>query len=177
MTAAQMYNLSLKNIQYCLQTHAHADHLDVSHFLSRSPGYGVVGAPLLHFYASPGSLQRIYQTFERDLSSDNLRDHETGKKLNLLLYSIEPWQTIELGKYQVTAIPANHDPGAEPLLYAVRTTDRSIFYSTDTAMHPLETWRGLQNGNVILTWSSWTITMAQKNLVGIIFVHIKSLSI
>ena len=147
MTAAQMYNLSLTNLQYCLQTHAHADHLDVSHFLSRSPGYGVVGAPLLNFYASPGSLQRIYQTFERDLSSDSLRDPETGRKLNLLLHPIEPWQTIELGNYRVTAIPANHDPGVEPLLYVIRTADRSIFYGTDTAILPEETWRGLQNGN------------------------------
>ena len=147
MTAAQLHKISLTNLQFCLQTHAHADHLDASHFLSRSPGYGVVGAPLLHFYASPGSLQRIYQTFERDLSSDNLRDPETGRKLNILLHSIEPWQTLELGNYRVTAIPANHDLGVEPLLYVIQATDRSIFYGTDTATLPEETWRGLQNGN------------------------------
>jgi phosphoribosyl 1,2-cyclic phosphate phosphodiesterase len=74
MTASQMHNLSLEIIQYCLQIHAHPDHLDFSHFLSRSPGYGIGGAPLLHFYASPGSLQRIYQTLNIDLSSDDLRD-------------------------------------------------------------------------------------------------------
>jgi phosphoribosyl 1,2-cyclic phosphate phosphodiesterase len=147
MTAAQIFNLSLSKIQFCLQTHAHADHLDVSHFLSRSPGYGVVGAPLLHFYASPGSLQRIYHTFERDLSSDSLRDPETCNKLNLLLHPIEPWQTIELGNYRVTAIPANHDSGVEPLLYVIQTADRSIFYGTDTAELLEETWRGLQNAD------------------------------
>lgn len=48
MTAAQIHERPLTNLRYCIQTHAHADHLDASHFLSRSPGFGVVGAPRLH---------------------------------------------------------------------------------------------------------------------------------
>ena len=60
MAAAQMHGSSLVNVQYCLQTHAHADHLDLSHLLSRSPEYGVVGAPCLHFYASDETLQRAF---------------------------------------------------------------------------------------------------------------------
>jgi phosphoribosyl 1,2-cyclic phosphate phosphodiesterase len=49
MTASQMHGCSLGNVHYCLQTHPHADHLDSSHLLSRSPDYGVVGAPVLNF--------------------------------------------------------------------------------------------------------------------------------
>ncbi|MFC1997554.1 MBL fold metallo-hydrolase [Chloroflexota bacterium] len=144
MTAAQMHNRPLTNLRYCLQTHAHADHLDVSHLLSRSPGFGVIGAPRLHFYASPATQKRIIQIFERDLSSESLLDLETGESLNLRLHTIEPWQTLEIGPYQVMAVPANHDPGVEPLLYAIQTKERSIFYGTDTAALPEETWRGLQ---------------------------------
>jgi len=144
MVAAQIHNRPLTNLRYCLQTHAHADHLDASHFLSRSPGFGVIGAPQLHFYASPATLRRTAQTFERDLSSDSLLDPETGKRLNLRLHTIEPWQTLDIGSYRVTAIPANHDPSVESLLYAIQTKERSIFYGTDTAVLPEETWRGLQ---------------------------------
>ena len=72
MAAAQMHKCPLTKVRYCLQTHAHADHLDPSHFLSRSPGFGVVGAPRMHFYASPASLLKTVQTFERDLSSEKL---------------------------------------------------------------------------------------------------------
>lgn len=72
MAASQMHGCSLVNVQYCLQTHPHADHLDLSHLLSRSPEYGVVGAPCLNFYASCETLQRVAQTFERDLSGDSL---------------------------------------------------------------------------------------------------------
>src|SRR6202043_1858462 len=52
MSASQMHGCSLDEVRYCLQTHPHADHLDLSHLLSRSPAYGVVGAPVLDFYAS-----------------------------------------------------------------------------------------------------------------------------
>lgn len=144
MTSAQIHDRPLTNLRYCLQTHAHADHLDASHFLSRSPGFGVIGAPKLHFYASPNTLSRLNQTFERDLSSDSLLDPATGEKLNLELHPIESWQTLDIGPYHVTAVPANHDPGGEPLLYVIMTESRSIFYGTDTAALPEETWSGLR---------------------------------
>ncbi|NJO83030.1 MAG: hypothetical protein HC828_09540 [Blastochloris sp.] len=51
-TAAMRLGCGLDQVQFCLQTHAHADHLDPSHLLSRSPAYGVVDAPCLQFYSS-----------------------------------------------------------------------------------------------------------------------------
>jgi phosphoribosyl 1,2-cyclic phosphodiesterase len=141
MTASHMHGISLSNIRYCLQTHAHADHLDPSHFLSRSPAYGVVGAPRLHFYASPVTIQRMARTFERDLSADSLLDPEVCQRLNLEIHQIEALQSFSLGNYRVIAFPANHDPMVDPLLYAVDANGRSIFYGTDTARLPEETWR------------------------------------
>jgi phosphoribosyl 1,2-cyclic phosphodiesterase len=46
MAASHIHGCALDDVRYCLQTHPHADHLDLSHLLSRSPGYGVVGAPV-----------------------------------------------------------------------------------------------------------------------------------
>ena len=148
MTAAQMHNCPLTNVRYCLQTHAHSDHLDPSHFLSRSPGFGVVGAQRLQFYASPASLRKTALTFERDLSADKLLDPETGDKLNLELHPLNPWQSFAIGSYHLIAIPANHDPGVESLLYAIQSQGRCIFYGTDTAKFPEKTWRGLKQKNL-----------------------------
>ena len=145
MTAAQLHNRPLTNLRFCLQTHAHADHLDVSHILSRSPGYGVKGAPKLNFYASPATLNRLYKTFERDLSSDDLRDPQVCEKLNIAFHTIEPWQNVNFGSYKVMAIPANHDPVVQSLLYSIQSKNRAIFYGTDTAVLPEETWRGLES--------------------------------
>ncbi|PIE36242.1 hypothetical protein CSA56_00720 [candidate division KSB3 bacterium] len=34
LTASSLHGCPLTNVRYCLQTHAHADHLDLSHLLS-----------------------------------------------------------------------------------------------------------------------------------------------
>jgi phosphoribosyl 1,2-cyclic phosphate phosphodiesterase len=142
MTASNLHARPLSRVRYCLQTHAHADHLDASHFLSRSPGYGVVGAPRLHFYASPGTLRAAARLLERDCAPASLLDPEVGERLNLEIHQIEALQSFTLGEYQVTAFPANHDPVVDPLLYAIQADGYRIFYGTDTATLPEETWQG-----------------------------------
>jgi phosphoribosyl 1,2-cyclic phosphate phosphodiesterase len=142
MTASFLHRRPLTRVRYCLQTHAHADHLDPSHFLSRSPEFGVVDAPRLHFYASPATVQRAAQLLERDCAPASLLDPEIGERLNLEINQIEALQSLTVGRYRVTAFPANHDPTVEPLLYAVEAEGRSIFYGIDTATLPEETWQG-----------------------------------
>lgn len=141
MTASQMHNCSLTNVRYCLQTHAHADHLDPSHFLSRSPGFGVVGAPLLHFYASGETLKQTAKVLERDCAPHGFLDARSGERLNLLVHQIAALEKTSIGPYQVIAFPANHDQEVEPLLYAIMKDDRCIFYGTDTAALPESTWQ------------------------------------
>jgi phosphoribosyl 1,2-cyclic phosphate phosphodiesterase len=116
MTASQQHHIDLTNVQFCIQTHPHADHLDLSHLLSRSPGFGVVGAPRLHFYASAETLARASHTFNRDLSGLELLSAEAEDELNLKIHSVRPFEPIEAGPYQVIAFPANHAPGAGALL-------------------------------------------------------------
>ena len=58
MAASQIHGCLLTNVQYCLQTHPHADHMDLSHLLSRSPDFGTVGTPILNFYASVETLKK-----------------------------------------------------------------------------------------------------------------------
>jgi phosphoribosyl 1,2-cyclic phosphate phosphodiesterase len=142
LTAANLYQRPLSRVRYCLQTHAHSDHLDTSHFFSRSPSYGVVGAPRLHFYASPGTLRQAARRLERDCAPAGFLDPEVGASLNVHIHQIEALQSFSVGPYQVTAFPANHDPVVEPLLYAVQTDGYALFYGTDTDALPEETWRG-----------------------------------
>lgn len=141
MIASFTHGRPLTRVRYCLQTHAHADHLDPSHFLSRSPEYGVIDAPRLHFYASTATAQRAALLLERDCAPAGLLDPEVGERLNLEIHQIEVLESFTVGPYQVTAFPANHDPTVDPLLYAVEAEGRSIFYGTDTATLPEETWR------------------------------------
>jgi phosphoribosyl 1,2-cyclic phosphate phosphodiesterase len=141
MAASQMHGCSLTNVTYCLQTHPHADHLDLSHLLSRSREYGTLGTPLLNFYTSPETLQRAAQTFERDLEGYSLLSAEAEQRLNLKLHAVQALQTFMAGPYRVTAFPANHAPTFGAMLYAIEADGRSIFYGTDTASLPESTWQ------------------------------------
>ena len=144
MTASQIHERPLTGVRYCLQTHSHADHLDASHLLSRSPGYGVVGAPRLQFFASRGTLQAAAKLLERDCAPAGLLSREAGERLNLEIHEVEALRPVTAGRYRVTPFPANHDPVVDPLLYAVQGGGCSLFYGTDTAALPEEVWRGFE---------------------------------
>jgi phosphoribosyl 1,2-cyclic phosphate phosphodiesterase len=145
MTAAAMHAHPLTGVRYCLQTHAHVDHLDASHIMSRSPGYGVVGAPCLHFYASRETLKVLARCLEGDLGPGSLFDPQVSARLNLEIHPIEALQSFSVGPYLVTALPANHDPRVEPLLYALQADGCNIFYGIDTAALPEETWKAFHS--------------------------------
>lgn len=143
-TAAHAQGRSLEQVRFCLQTHAHSDHLDSSQLLSRSPEFGVVGAPLLSLYASGASLGFLAALLARDCAPDSLLDPHVQARMNLALHRVTPLEPFTVGPYTVVAFPASHDPGVEPLLYAIQRDGRSLFYGTDTAAMAEEVWQAFQ---------------------------------
>ena len=141
VTGSFLAGRSLADVRYCLQTHSHADHMDPGHLLARGREYGVVGAPTLHFYASAATVRRTAEHFQGFYDSGGLLDPEVGERLNLEIHQIEALQSFTVGPYRVTAFPANHDPTVDPLLYAIEADGHRIFYGTDTAALPEETWQ------------------------------------
>ncbi len=140
ITGAFLAGRSLANVRYCLQTHAHADHLDPSHFQPRTPEWAVVGVQPLHFYGSAATLQRASAHFQGFYDTHSLLDAQAQDALALEMHCVKALDPFAVGEYRVTAFPANHDPSIEPLLYAVEAGGRSMFYGTDTAPLPEETW-------------------------------------
>ena len=143
MAAAQLHNVSLSNIQYCVQTHEHEDHLDASHFGSRSPACGVFGVPRLHWYASAGAIETVAQKFASRLPAEGLQHPEVEERLNLTVHPIARNQQFEMGPYRVTSVPANHAPELETMLHVIEKEGRTLFYCTDTGVLPSETWQAL----------------------------------
>lgn len=144
MASSQAHGISLTGVRFCLQTHFHADHMDLSHLLSRSPGYGTVGAPRLVLCASRETIRRADETFRRDMADFGLLDPGAGRELNLELRVLEPMEPAALGPYRVTAFPANHAPGSGAFLYAVEEGGSALFYGLDTAALFEETWRAFR---------------------------------
>jgi phosphoribosyl 1,2-cyclic phosphate phosphodiesterase len=58
MAAAHQHGVSLAGLRYCLQTHAHEDHLDPAHFTSRSRDCSVPAALLCQRRVPAASQQR-----------------------------------------------------------------------------------------------------------------------
>jgi phosphoribosyl 1,2-cyclic phosphate phosphodiesterase len=148
MAASQIHGKPLHQVRYCLQTHPHADHLDLSHLLSRSPAYGVIDAPALEYYASRETLERAAQTFERDLADFSLLSPEAERRLNVKVHQIQPLESFRAGPYLVTAFPANHAPGMGAMLYAIEANGTKIFYGTDTAALFERTWQVFRERNM-----------------------------
>lgn len=144
MSACQTHNLSLVNVKYCLQTHPHSDHLDVSHFLSRSPMLGVKNAPCLNFYASAETLTFTHEAFIHDVWPDGMHTAEQQNKFNCKLHPLQAFQPEKIGAYTVTAFQANHAPGLGAYLYTIELGNYALFYGSDTGEFPAETWLALQ---------------------------------
>lgn len=133
LAASAKLGVALDHVAYCLQTHEHDDHLHPANFLSRSRFCGVQDAPHLHFYSTRGAQERARAGLGK--RADLLVAGASGD-LNLTLHAVEPFQTLAVGPYRVTAVPAAHDPSIVALLYIIERAGRSLFYATDTGPLP-----------------------------------------
>ena len=148
MTSSFLHNCSLSGVRYCLQTHAHSDHLELSHLIARSPEYAAVDVLPLQFYASPATVKKVLQGIVEECPDNTLLDQTFYDWLNLKIHPVEPFQAFDVGNYHVTAFPANHDQSVDPLLYAIEANGQTLFYGTDTAAFPEEVWQGFHQARL-----------------------------
>ncbi len=140
LASANQHRISLTQVRFCLQTHAHADHLDLSHLQSRSPAFGVVGTPVLDFFASETTLHQadaIYRTF---LAHEPLLTPATETALRVRFHAVEPMHPFKAGPYRIIPFPTNHAPGA--LLFAIEDGVHTLFYATDSTSWEEAIWEG-----------------------------------
>lgn len=142
MAASLQHGISLATVRYAIQTHEHHDHLDPSHFSSRSPLCGVHDAPRLHYFATEQALARAARVMRAD-PNFSLHDPSVGDRLNLTVCAVEPFQHFEVGPYRVMSVRAYHAPETTALLYLIEKDGRTIFYGTDTGELPEVTWEAL----------------------------------
>jgi phosphoribosyl 1,2-cyclic phosphate phosphodiesterase len=141
MSSSFAHQCDISGVRFCLQTHPHSDHLDISHLLTRHPEYAPVDVPPLHFYASAATLEKAAELAGNELAGAQLLDPVFCRGLNLVIHSVAPSRIFEMGDYQLIAFPANHDPAVGSLLYAVKNAGHTLFYGTDTAVISEQVWQ------------------------------------
>ena len=148
MSASFMYNKSIADIRYCLQTHPHSDHFDASHLSTRVPEYMGIDTPPLELYGSEETLKKMSEMLKNDGYVSDIFDWEAKRRLNIEVFPITTFQPFNVGKYEVVAFPTNHDISVKSLLYAIKEDDFTIFYGTDTDSLTDETWDGFRKLNM-----------------------------
>ena len=110
-----MHGIEGHKIKHLLITHGHNDHLYPGDLIRRRRPYcHDMQAARLEILCSQGTADLIN-------AKDSLID----------IRIIKAFETVELGDYSVTALPARHMPGGEPLIYVIRS-DKTILYAHDT---------------------------------------------
>ncbi len=105
-------------IPHLLITHGHSDHLYPAELVMREHGYAHGHrAPVLTVYGSGKTIAAIRERI--DLPS------------NVALTVLTPFVPTAVGEYTVTAFPARHMPGGEPLFYLIQG-DKTLLYANDT---------------------------------------------
>ena len=143
-TASFQHQISLAGIGICLQTHPHADHLDIEFTLARHAEYGTTVSGEMLLGGSDETLHAVDALVRQQSAYGSLFDPETQSALKLKILSFKPFESYRMGDYRVTGYPANHGNDQGFLLYSVVRGDHAVFYGTDTSVLSEEVWEHLQ---------------------------------
>lgn len=119
-------------IKYLFITHSHPDHLFTGDLGAR---YGAFAhdmrADALEIYCTKGAYDRFSKEYK-------------GTRLNL----ISPFDTVSVGGYKVTALPARHFQGDSAVIYVIESKGKTILYAHDTGYFYQEVFEYIQTHNL-----------------------------
>lgn len=123
LTALSGEGLDLTGIEHILVTHSHSDHFDIETMLYRSE-YNVIGGPKkdLHVYGNEAVVEAI---------NSRLAEHPYILDVEAHLMKYE--QTVQIGKYSVTALRSNHVTTENCLAYLISDGGKYYLHMTDSA--------------------------------------------
>lgn len=132
-TLAHTYhnNIDLLNVSACLVTHTHEDHLYPSDLVNLRPGFAHMPEGWhMSFYGSEKVGAKILPMLQ-------------GKILDMdvaSFHTLAPYETVEVGRYTVTALPGHHAPYSGPLFYQISDGEKTVLYAHDTHYFFDEVW-------------------------------------
>ena len=122
----------LTAVQTLLVTHAHSDHFDPGHFVTRLADYACKAPAPLLLSCSETGLRRLSDYMERE-EADTRVDTTSGReRLCVHVHANVPGTPFSAGRYQVTPLYSRHDPAVDSRLYVVDDGETRVLYATDT---------------------------------------------
>lgn len=137
----------LSRVRYLLQTHAHSDHFDAGHLVTRLAEYATADdeiAPLTLCASRPAALA-LSAALGREEPGASLLDEGWQARLRLHFHAAEPGKELRLGHYHILPLPSAHDPAGGSLLYAVWDGKAALLYGTDSLFFDAAIWAALRS--------------------------------
>ncbi len=129
-------NIEGDKIRYLLISHSHSDHCYQNELMMRGNAFAHdMRADVLEVYGSQGAFEQI-----------QVRAHEMP---NISAHVIHPFETVELGPYTVTALPARHMPGDKACFFLIRS-DKTVLYAHDTGYFYEEVFAFFEEQGIVL---------------------------
>ena len=134
-------NIRGDEIKYLLITHAHPDHFYIRDFYNRGGAYARnMTVPVLKVFC-PSTVYKAFENIPRNVEITELRAFET----------------VEIGEYRVTPLPARHASGTDAFIYMIKS-DKTILYAHDTGYFYEEVFAYIEKNNIVFDMISLDCT-------------------
>lgn len=127
--------LDLTKVKDIIFTHSHSDHLYAQDLSKVMPPYGNHNrTEPLHIYGNASIGEHLDGI---GISSPKLSQYLDFKLL-------KAHETYNIGGYEITPLPAIHDPRQECFIYIIRKGGATILYGHDSTYYPEASWKALE---------------------------------
>ncbi len=130
------HGLNLPQIQHCIVTHTHQDHLYLPELHMRYSVFAHQPNGTLTFYGNK-ALGRMWDDFSRE--------DRPQQEPHIAHYQyLPPYEPTAIGDYTVTAMHALHNRAEDCYIYLIQKDGKTILYGNDTGFFPDDTWAYLR---------------------------------
>lgn len=138
----QQNRLDFSAVRWLLITHSHMDHFSPGELHLRSSSYYSHNqtSPTLTLYGNEKVLSMLEE--ERVFRSEEPNDNGITAEL------VAAYKPFRCGKYEVTPLPANHEPAEKAYVYLIREGEKTLLYLHDTGLLADEVYDYLQKTGV-----------------------------
>lgn len=132
-------DLDLSVISHLLVTHSHEDHFFPMTLTSILPPWAFYERErFLHVYGNKKVVEQV------EKATENLGELHGNPEDYLILHQLRYFESVSIGKYQITPLPANHDPKEDCMIYVIQDQEKTLLYGHDSGSFCEETWEKLR---------------------------------
>lgn len=145
INSCYQFNIDLSEIKYILQTHAHSDHFDAGHFITRHPSYATQDINPILLIASPKTLHAMNMMVKDEDGNADLFNPDFQSDLRLSITTISHYDNLDIDSYNIKAFDSLHDINQEALIYLIQQEGKTVLYGTDLLDISESVYKSLKN--------------------------------